>query len=289
MSQPTSQEDGTDVPKTDPNKAPRKMMETCVLCGKVWRSAELASSRRHATDAKLNILFGRLMTCAAEHFGGHLVGIIGDRLMTIFDRENCHKNAVNTAAFMNSASKYIADRHFNHSEFSFSMGIDHGEVICTQIGAIQQAAEVFDHQRSLWTGRPIKVASRLSDLGNNSIQARQESQVRVGFYQPSTREWSWLEQDISDFVDDLDNSMLSNTLVHKNRNYRAHYRTACSLIESNTTPPILMTNEVLIGFKKQWRDDDIEKIGRISKTAARCLEYDGDIYGADIAVAEFNG
>ena len=46
------------------------------------------------------------MTRVARHYDGHIRGIIGDRVMVIFDSSNCFTSAVNCAIAMNTVSKY---------------------------------------------------------------------------------------------------------------------------------------------------------------------------------------
>ena len=58
-----------------------KLIETCVLYIDIRRSTELNFSHRPKTVAKLYTAFVRAMTRVARHYGGHIRGIIGDRVM----------------------------------------------------------------------------------------------------------------------------------------------------------------------------------------------------------------
>ncbi|MGC5798257.1 adenylate/guanylate cyclase domain-containing protein [Sphingomonas sp. NFX23] len=51
----------------------------------IRRSTELSITHKPQAVAKLYSTFVRAMTKCARHFGGHVRGIIGDRVLVIFD------------------------------------------------------------------------------------------------------------------------------------------------------------------------------------------------------------
>lgn len=89
-----------------------KLIETCVLYIDIRRSTELNLTHRKETVTKLYSAFIRSMVKAAEHYGGKVRGIIGDRVMVVFDFYQCCTNALNTAILMHSISEYLLNKHF---------------------------------------------------------------------------------------------------------------------------------------------------------------------------------
>src|SRR5215218_5257021 len=69
-----------------------KLIETCVLYIDIRRSTDLSFSHRRSTLTKLYSSFSRAMLRCGAYYGGKVRSIIGDRLMVIFDSENCFTN-----------------------------------------------------------------------------------------------------------------------------------------------------------------------------------------------------
>src|SRR5215208_4622598 len=105
-----------------------KLIETCVLYIDIRRSTDLSFSHRRSTLTKLYSSFVRTMARCGGYYGGKVRSIIGDRLMVIFDKEDCFTNAVDTAIIMNSVSKYLLDKNFSHDEIKCGIGIDYGKM-----------------------------------------------------------------------------------------------------------------------------------------------------------------
>lgn len=131
------------------------------------------------------------------------------------------------------------------------------------------------------------MASKLTDLANKPSRSRNESCVAVGLYFPNIEQWHWYDQGFEGFIDDLEKKPLSNTLRHKNEYYSTHIKSKRSVTEVNSTPPILMTKEVFLGFKRQCPDDSIVKDNLISKKSVKVPEHGGDVYGGDVIFAVF--
>lgn len=93
----------------DRNNKACKYLETCVLFVDIRGSTVISNSHQAQTLAKLYSAFVSTMIKAGRYYGGHIKGIIGDRVMVVFDQENCFDNAVNTAILMNSITKHILD------------------------------------------------------------------------------------------------------------------------------------------------------------------------------------
>src|SRR5215204_3775239 len=108
-----------------------KLIDTCVLYIDIRRSTDLSFSHRRSTLTKLYSSFVRAMARCGGYFDGKVRGIVGDRLMVIFDKKDCFANAVNTAILMNSVSQYLLDKNFSHDEIKCGVGIDYGKMLAT--------------------------------------------------------------------------------------------------------------------------------------------------------------
>lgn len=84
-----------------------KRLESCVLYVDMRDSTKISATRQPQTLAKIYYSFVKSMIASARHFGGHVRNIIGDRVMVVFDKDDCFKNAINTAILMNSVNKHI--------------------------------------------------------------------------------------------------------------------------------------------------------------------------------------
>jgi adenylate cyclase len=103
------------------------------------------------------------MTRCAQVFGGEVRGIIGDRVMILFDSSSCFTNAVDTAVLINSVCQYVINKHFKHDEVSFGVGIDHGRMLATKTGVRRHGSAQQSYRSLVWLGRPANIASKLTD------------------------------------------------------------------------------------------------------------------------------
>lgn len=143
-----------------------KRLESCVLYVDIRGSAKISAEKQPKTLAKLYSSFVRSMIACARYYGGHVRNIIGDRVMVVFDSDDCFKNSVNTAILMNTVCKYILNKHIKAVDFSAGIGIDHGKMLVTKAGAIRQGSEKEFYRSLVWLGSPANVASRLTDAAN---------------------------------------------------------------------------------------------------------------------------
>jgi adenylate cyclase len=162
-----------------------KLIETCVLYIDIRRSTELNFTHRPRTVARLYTAFVRAMTRVARHYDGHVRGIIGDRVMVIFDRENCFTNAVNCAIAMNTVSQYIINKHFKANEVTCGIGIDAGKMLATKAGVRRHGVEQSNYRSLVWLGRPANIASKLTDLANKPAETKQVKMANVAYDKPA--------------------------------------------------------------------------------------------------------
>jgi class 3 adenylate cyclase len=173
-------------PNLDARTQGTKLIETCVLYIDMRRSTVLNFAHRAATVAKLYSAFVRAMTRTARHYGGHVRGIVGDRVMVLFDTKDCYENAVNCGAAMNTISKYIINKHFKANEVKFGIGIDYGRMLATKTGIRKHGQEQANYRNLVWLGRPANVASKLTDAANKPEESVTVPNVRVAYRMQAT-------------------------------------------------------------------------------------------------------
>jgi len=180
---PHSDDPAITFPNRDANTQGTKLINTCVLYIDIRRSTDLNLSHRATTVAKLYSAFIRAMTRVVRYHKGHVRGIIGDRLMVIFDTRNAFVNAVNCAIAMNTVSKYIINRHFKANEVTCGIGIDAGNMLATKTGMRRHGSEQANYRNLVWLGRPANVASKLTDIANKPSENVEVDVVHVAYRQ----------------------------------------------------------------------------------------------------------
>lgn len=223
-----------------------KLIETCVLYIDIRKSTDLSFSHRRSTLTKLYSSFARAMARCGGYYGGKVRGIVGDRLMVIFNKEGCFSNAVNTAILMNSVSKYLLDKHFANAEIRCGIGVDYGKMLAAKAGIITRGVENTSNKSLVWLGRPANIASKLTDVANRTTNTRRPIVVE-GHYYPNLDDWGWYDTEVRAFLDKLEETS-SPVLRHPDEYFRSFF--SSSRTASHTSSPILMTSSVYEGFKK---------------------------------------
>lgn len=255
-----------------------KRLESCVLYVDIRGSAKISAERKPKTLAKMYTSFVGTMLSCARYYGGHVRNIIGDRVMVVFDKQECFTKAVDTAVLMNSVCKHILNNRIKSFEFSAGIGIDYGKMLITKSGAIRKGDEKEFYRSLVWLGKPANTASRLTDLANKtenySIPA-----IHQGNYYQNTKEWHWQSKRYVQFIDDLEKTS-SRMLKHKDEHFYSFFKTTISHSESQS--PILMTKAVYNGYKLANPNADSIKNGWFSKKSIYVRDYSGEIYGGDV-------
>ncbi|PTR11063.1 MULTISPECIES: adenylate/guanylate cyclase domain-containing protein [unclassified Novosphingobium] len=283
---PHSSDGAITFPNLDAKTQACKLIDTCVLYIDIRRSTELSITHKPQTVAKLYSAFVRAMTKCARHYGGHVRGIIGDRVMVIFDCDDCFANAVNCAILMNSAAKYVINKHFTRNEVQCGIGIDTGKMLVTKTGFRRRGVEQHNYKNLVWLGRPANVASKLTDIANKGSEGLSIDTMKVAYGRTIFDEWQWIKEYPANFVKNLEVS--GGTITHKNPNYLSHIHTSEYLTTREATKPILMTAPVYNGFKAERPNDNSVKNGWFKKVAVEVPGYTGDVYGGDVHFTAFN-
>jgi adenylate cyclase len=244
------------------------------------RSTELSFQHRRPTVAKLYTAFVRAMTRAASEYGGEVRGIIGDRVMVIFEQSNCFAMAYDTAILINSVCKYIINPRFLHNEVEFGIGIDYGRMMATKTGIRRHGAAQQSYRSLVWLGRPANVASKLTDNANKSKETCNPVVVKARYDYGAGPVWrtEWPHE----FVQSFTYNPLNGAHWHQNPAFRELRYETQTFTTRPATPPILMTEAVYNGLKRARPNDSSITNGWLKTIDLKISGYTGTIYGADV-------
>ncbi|MEH2072063.1 MAG: adenylate/guanylate cyclase domain-containing protein [Nostoc sp.] len=255
-----------------------KRLESCVLYVDMRDSTKISAAKRPATLAKIYSTFVSSMIQAARYFNGHVRNIIGDRVMVVYDRENCFLNAVNTAILMNSINQYILNKKIKDFDFRCGIGIDYGNMLVTKAGTIRRGAETEFYRSLVWLGKPANIASKLTDVANKTA-FKKSDRLQQGNYYPLTQKWSWVDKSYEEFIDDL-SPTFSQNLVHKDEYFSTFIKS--SNLYSQTPSPILITQAVYEGLKREHPSEQSIFNNWWNMQSVNVPNYNGNVFGGDI-------
>lgn len=260
----------------DFNSKKAKLIETCVLHIDIRQSTKLNMEHKPVTLARLYSSFIRGVIKCATQFNGKVRNIVGDRVMILFDKENCFNNVVNTAILLNTFSIYILNRHFKNNEIRCGIGIDYGKMLVTKTGTIKRGSQNSEYKSLVWLGPPANIASKLADIANKTFS---RSVAQVGHYFPYTDKWHWSEQDIEEFFDNLEPTYSYPTIAQFKEPY---IRSFFKNLTKDIYDTIIMTPRVYNGYKNASPNEEsiINKWWKIKKASVE--GYSGDVYHGSI-------
>jgi adenylate cyclase len=284
---PHSSDAAITFPNLDAKRQGTKLIDTCVLYIDIRRSTQLNLTHKPKTVAKLYSAFVRAMTRCARHHKGHVRGIIGDRVMVIFDRKDSFVNAVECAISMNSVSQYVINKHFKRGEVECGIGIDAGKMLATKTGVRRRGTEQAAYRNLVWLGRPANVASKLTDLANKPEESFGFPMVRAAF-RPSALSigfpTNWVWQDIypGDFVRQLSVDGSTNRLKHSSPAFEHMLLREETFVKTPKTAPILMTEAVWNGYKAAAPKSNVVTKPFFNAITLAVPGYTGKVYAGDV-------
>lgn len=283
---PHSSDAAITFPNLDGKTQACKLIDTCVLYIDIRRSTELSITYRAKTVAKLYSAFVRAMTKCARHFGGHVRGIIGDRVMVIFDCDDCFRKAVDCAILMNSTAQYVINKHFTRTEVQCGIGIDTGKMLVTKTGFRRRGYEQHDYKNLVWLGRPANVASKLTDIANKPADGLTVDLVRVGYSNAFSGDIQWQNEWPSAFAKNVQSTILTG-FSHASPNYVSHFMTEQYFETRAATPPILMTDPVYRALNAAYPLVDYVLNGWFKPVTVEIPGYSGVVHGGDVIFTAF--
>ena len=286
-----------------------KEIETCVLFVDIRDSVALNNKHQKDTMAKLYAAFVKSVIYAANHHNGAVRNIIGDRVMVVFQPQDCFINAVECAISINKICNDILNQHFKFNNIKCGIGLDWGNMRVIKVGTHRQGAERASSKNLIWVGQPANVSSRLTDVANKEIITK-KVKYTVEKYQWRNQykflpkgfggiDWANLLEDsnnnlpkkvsvIEDVKSDEFASRLtvneSGELFVKDKSGIDQHRLLSfeHLEEKSNNPPILMTEKVYLEYRKAkpqapeivsnwWREQIID-----------VKDYGGKIFGGSV-------
>jgi adenylate cyclase len=289
---PHSDDPAITFPNLDTRRQGAKLIDTCVLYIDIRRSTELNLTHKQQTVARLYSAFVRVMTQCARENKGHVRGIIGDRVMVLFDRENAFVNAVNCAMAMNSVAQYVINKHFTRGQVECGIGIDAGKMLATKTGIRRRGVNQHAYRSLVWLGRPANVASKLTDLANKPEESFDWPIINVAYRRTflgigSPPKWTWQYEWPSDFVRKLSIRGASNLIEHSNPTFEHMLVEERKLVTRPKTKPILITDTVFNGYKAAAPQADAITKGWFDPIDLQVSGYKGKVYSGDVVWTVF--
>lgn len=266
-----------------------KLLESCVLYVDIRNSATISAERQPQTLARMYSAFVRTMIKCARHFGGHVRNIIGDRVMVVFDKKDCFKNAVRTGILCQTVARKVIDRRIRNFDFRCGVGIDHGKMLIVKAGAIRRGSETEFYRSLVWLGRPANVASKLTDVASKPLPRGTSGQLDVLRMQAAIPSWRipspgslatdyyWHRESYRDFI--LSLVVASGAIRHRD----PYFRDIADVPPTSTTyqpKGLLVTKSVYDGYRAVIGDEAIKKEGWTTQGVV-VAGYDGTVYGSD--------
>jgi adenylate cyclase len=149
-----------------------KLIETCVLFIDIRDSTKISQSLNHSKDklGKIYSAFIHSMVTIADKYG-YVRNIIGDRIMVVFEPNNCYESAIECATVMNTTASNILKQYTGLPDFKVGIGIDFGEMLILKTGVARKHDEQSEYKNLVWIGDVANVASKLTDFANKTYSA----------------------------------------------------------------------------------------------------------------------
>lgn len=275
-------------PNVDEKTQGIKVLKTTVLYVDMRRSTQLSLKHDPHTVAKLYSAFIRAMTRCAGMYGGHVRGIIGDRVMILFDERDCFKNAVNTGILINSVCKYVIDAHFDSSDVSFGIGIDYGSMLAAKTGIRRHGSQQSSYRALVWLGRPANVASKLTDNANKPKDTVKLERVKVA-YKSGTLLGGLTYKLVApwDFVKEFGPRNAAGVMPHKDPSFYSFTVVVEDVTLKEATPSILMSKRVFDGFKAANPTDPTVTKGLFKLIPQKFDDVPDEVYGGSVVFSTF--
>lgn len=264
-----------------------KRLETCVLYIDIRKSTQISLSHKSVTLTKLYSAFVRSMVKAAGYHNGYVRNIIGDRVMVVFDRKDCFKNAISTAILFNTISVFTLNKYFKYDEVEFGIGIDYGKMLITKTGTVKQGIENQFYKSLVWLGRPANIASKLTDSANKIIPTLNKPSLNELLPKPSINSIKYTPKTLKPQM--LQQNYKSLSLLNpfeKIKEPRFQSLSAINLFSKVKIKPILITKEVLEGLKKEAPELFNEL--KFTRQNITINGYLGEVFGTDYYFTDIN-
>lgn len=140
-----------------------KSINTCVLFVDIRDSVKKNEDHRVETLVRMYSSFIYGVLCISKEYHGHPRNIIGDRVMIVFDEENCCDNAIKCAGAIMYFCETSMSKAIPNATFKCGIGIHYGKMNVIKVGIGKISYENSDYKNLVWIGEPANLASRLTD------------------------------------------------------------------------------------------------------------------------------
>ena len=140
-----------------------KTINTCVLFVDIRDSVKKNEDHRIETLVRMYSSFVYGVLCISKEYHGHPRNIIGDRVMIVFDEDNCCDNAIKCAGAIMYFCKTSMSKAIPNDTFKCGIGIHYGKMNVIKVGLEKVSDENYDYKNLVWIGEPANFASRLTD------------------------------------------------------------------------------------------------------------------------------
>ena len=141
-----------------------KSLKTCVLFVDIRDSVQKNKDHWATTLANMYSSFVYGVLRISKEYNGHVRNIIGDRVMIVFDEEDCCNNAVKCAGSILYFCKAQMSKTLPKDMFRCGIGIHFGNMKVIKVGLEMKNEENYDYKNLVWIGEPANLASRLTDM-----------------------------------------------------------------------------------------------------------------------------
>ncbi|GAB3515858.1 adenylate/guanylate cyclase domain-containing protein [Emticicia fontis] len=286
-----------------------KNIDTCVLFIDIRNSVALNNTHRKDSMAKLYSAFAKSVTTTAYNFNGAVRNIIGDRVMVVFQPENCFKNAMECAITLNTICRKLINKYFQLNDFKCGIGIAFGNMRVIKVGIQKQGAERASSKNLIWVGDPANVASRLTDIANKDMTTTQVkySYETFQFYPENQKSYLSLQSGlpvvglgqskpnpkltfkkvIAEKTVDLEIFIKKSRINEKgdlvlNEFYEKKVLAFSHVETHHMNPAILITEKVYTEYKKLYPDSQLLTQNFLSEQNIKTKDYHNKIYGGGI-------
>ncbi|XHR97416.1 adenylate/guanylate cyclase domain-containing protein [Mucilaginibacter sp. UC70_90] len=167
---PTRNDTGLSFSRGESKKG--KILETCVLFIDIRNSTRI-SRRLRDKKAKLGQIYSAFihsMSRIADEYG-FVRNIVGDRVMVVFEPENCFEASLECAATMLSVAVKMLRPISGLEEFKVGIGVDFGELLILKAGISKRHEEQSEYKNLIWVGDAANYASKLTDFASKEYNA----------------------------------------------------------------------------------------------------------------------
>lgn len=250
-----------------------KEITTCVLYVDIRNSVALTEKHQIKTMGRIYTAFTKCVLKAARDEDGYVRNIIGDRVMVVFPSEKCFEKAVNCAISINHAAK-ILNKEFISVDFKCGIGIDYGKMNVIKVGIERKGDENTENKGLVWVGYPANYASRLTDNANKHVELKLYSVEGKMPNNPLAYFSSKKEYTADQFAGKVKYNFGKITI--------GEFQSITNIkeyVKTHDFNPILISEEVLNGLKKESRDL-VKDFWKKEEFPIRDIDF--DVYGANL-------